>query len=512
MLKTAGKKFLSIVLALAVILGGVYVAPSFEADAASIDIGANPKPPVDIAVSVPADYPGTFLDFKEELTQKLLAQGMPAGSFRITDTATKIDTTDLSGWQVYDHYRDQGMYYSIVPADQRAAQPYRGADNSHTNGTGTIESYFKNNTNTTGNTCKNFDRHIYSSTDSEGKASMVFAGYGTTALSDFMIYPAASDSRRTFSFDINPAVIDTHTLGSYGFFLNAGIKNHVLNGYALIFSNSHVGSIQKITNLNVTTGNNTAQTISGSTIQSNISMGISSGQVARLTVELNKNNVTIQCQNYDSNGNLGAPRDLVKNLHLDDTGYNGFGPLVNYSGHGCSSLSIMKYSDLEMSYDSSAFDALKTTQYYEGAEQKYFINLAGDSADPQIPDATDPSFKDGINRMNENEIFYISNADDGKILKDPTDKTVGLGSENGYIANGDNYTELIAQYIYNNYIEGAKFKKNKIDSDLPLANFYLTNADTDEQLMTVQSQSLYSFETSVVTKELNRCSSLPTSL
>lgn len=31
-----------------------------------------PPPKVDIAVTVPADYPGTFLDFKQELTQKLI--------------------------------------------------------------------------------------------------------------------------------------------------------------------------------------------------------------------------------------------------------------------------------------------------------------------------------------------------------------------------------------------------------------------------------------------------------
>lgn len=37
----------------------------------AVDVGANPTPKVDIAVSVPSDYPGTFLDFKEELTQKL---------------------------------------------------------------------------------------------------------------------------------------------------------------------------------------------------------------------------------------------------------------------------------------------------------------------------------------------------------------------------------------------------------------------------------------------------------
>ena len=257
---------------------------------------------MDIAVNVPADYPGTFLDFKEELTQKLIDQGMDPSSFRITTTEVSIDTTDLNGWLVYDHYGSKESYNSLVPEDQRVSQPYRLADNScctvggdgpmSGKTSGKIEDFFPNGANYTTNHCKVFDRHIYSSADDEGKASMVFAGYGTTALSDFMIYPAANSSRRTFSFDINPAVIDTHTLSTYGFFLNAGMDGNNLNGYALIFSNTHVGSIQKITNLSVTKADNTAQTISGSTVASNLSMGIKTGDKVRLSVELNKNSVT----------------------------------------------------------------------------------------------------------------------------------------------------------------------------------------------------------------------------
>lgn len=132
------------------LLGSGALSPAYGA----IDVGANPTPKVDIAVTVPADYPGTFLDFKQELTQKLIDQGMDPSAFRITNTDVSIDTTDLGGWLVRDHYRDQATYNSIVSADQRANQPFRQADNSHTNGTGTIESYFKNNTNTTGNSCK----------------------------------------------------------------------------------------------------------------------------------------------------------------------------------------------------------------------------------------------------------------------------------------------------------------------------------------------------------------------
>ena len=493
------KKFWGILLSLllAIGMGGGYLLNSNTAYGAGIDVGANPTPKVDIAVNVPADYPGTFGDFKEELTQKLIDQGMDPSSFRITTTAVTIDTTDTEGWYVYDHYGSQDNYNALKLSDeQRVKQPYRAADNTHTNGTGTIESYFKNNTNTTGNACKNFDKHIYSYVDDEGKASMVFAGYGTQALTDYMIYPAASNSRRNFSFDINPAVIDAHTLSTYGFFLNAGINNGNVQGYALIFSNDHVGSIQKI-NSSAATGSMT-----GSAVSSNLNMGIKTGDKVRLTVELNKDSVTIQYQKYDASGNLGALQDLVRDFKLDDTGFNGFGPLVNYSSHGCSSLSIMKFMDLEMSYEASAFDALKNVQYYEGAEQKYFINLTGTNNNPGIPEETlygnpNKNYHDGINRMNENEIFYISNTDDGKIVTDSTkdsDGTLthqGLGSANGFYASGSGYIDQIAQYIYTNSRDGVKFQQSKqVESDLPLANFYVKKAESNEQLMTIHLQHL----------------------
>ncbi|WP_296010983.1 InlB B-repeat-containing protein [uncultured Adlercreutzia sp.] len=485
--------------------GGVsLIATAEPAHAAGVDVGANPTPKVDIAVNVPADYPGTFLEFKQELTEKLIAAGMKVSDFRITTTQVAIDTTDTSGWIVYDHYRDQSTYNSLTAnlnADQKEKQPYRAADNTKTNGTGTIESYFKNNTNTTGNKCKQFDRHIYSFVDDEGKASMVFAGYGTQALSDYMIYPASSNSRRTFSFDINPAVIDTHTLSSYGFFLNAGVANGNVQGYALIFANNHVGTIQKI-NTAVNSAN-----ITGTSVKTNLNMGIKTGDKVRLSVELNKDTVTIQYQKYDANGNLGPITDLVRDFALDDTGFNGFGPLVNYSKHGCASLSIMKYSDLEMGYEASAFDALKNVQYYEGAEAKYFINLAGDSNDAGIPEESkvsgddvvvNTSYRDGINRMNENEIFYISNADDGQIVTDSTRNNLGdlthqgLGSGNGYYATSDNYVDMMAEYIYNNFRDGVRFQPEQVESELPLANFYLkeTGVVPERQIMTVHLQHL----------------------
>ena len=41
--------------------------------------------------------------------------------------------------------------------------------------------------------------------------NMMFAGYGTNALTDYMFYPATSDSRRTIEFDLDCGAIDNNT-------------------------------------------------------------------------------------------------------------------------------------------------------------------------------------------------------------------------------------------------------------------------------------------------------------
>lgn len=197
-------------------------------------------------MNVPADYPGTFLDFKQELTQKLIDQGMDPSAFRITDTAAKIDTTNLNGWYVYDHYGSADDYNNLnLSEEQKLKQPYRGADNSHSGGTQKLSEVHQSITSSNYGR-KTFDQHIYSYT-ADGKANMVFAGYGTNALMDYMIYPAASDSRRTVSFDVDGNAIGAHTLSNYGFFINAGMdgKGNVV-GYMLYVSNAHTGNIQKV--------------------------------------------------------------------------------------------------------------------------------------------------------------------------------------------------------------------------------------------------------------------------
>ncbi len=522
-MKIVIKKALIISLTFMIVLGG----SQFYNVKASVDVGSNPTPKIDIAVNVPSDYPGTFLDYKQELTQKLIDQGLKESDFRITNTAVSIDTSSMDGWIVYDHYHNESIYNNLVPADQRSLQPKRIANAASMGGTpgANILDYINKTTNKFTNTsCIQFNRHIGIYQSDSGASNMAFAGYGNPAYSDYMIYPAPSSNTRTFSFNIDASVINTHTLTGFGFLMNSGIINGKVYGYLLYFNASSAASgsgAVTIKKLNGVPADSltTAFTGSGDVAGSGTSFSLGAQKKVRLTVELKRDSLTVQQQAYDASGKLSDVQTVLRDFAIPQFAsetLNGLGPWVGYSSHGCSAFSAIVYTDLEMTYEASAFDALKYVQYYQGAEYKYFVNLAGTNNNPGIPNDGSNDYLDGINRMNNSEIFYVSNVQDGKVVTDSTyeknedgslkldelgnpvlakDKDgniihQGLGSSNGCIATSDDYVSQMADFIAKNYFEENHFKQAQISSELPLASFYVKNVEDDQQLMTLHLRHL----------------------
>lgn len=470
------------------------------------DAVSNPDAVIDIVVNIPADYPGTFLDFKEELTEKLIAQGLDENKFRIISSAIKIDTTDTSGWYVYDHYYSTDEYQKLGVDSTK--QPFRQADNYATSGgLTTIEQEFANGA--TPANCKNFVRHISSSIDEAGKAKMIFAGYGHDANVDYMIYPAASNSRRTFSFDIDAKNVKTHTLQGAGFFVNAGItgtrSSATLSGYLLYyrFSSATAGTIYLVPINNLNAMSMMSSNIPTGSAIATQTFNLGSTQKARIDVDLQSTSLTVQQRKYNSDNTFAELQTLFGGkVSLNPTGFNGFGPMAAYNGHSCSQFSSFIFSDLEMNYEANAFDSLKNVQYAEDAEYKYFINLAGTNADPGVP-VDKENYLEGIKRLNENEIFYISNVDDGKILKDPTADSSGIGPDNGLYATDQDYVSQIAEYIANNYKDNVKFKHVDLQEEKqnPIADFTICeNRGTDEerQILTVHLQHMQTSSDKIV--------------
>ncbi len=512
-MKKLFRKVLSSVLCLAMFFSFLQFS-AFNAFGLSINIGKNPTPKVDIAVSVPADFNGTFEEFKEQLTQALIAAGMNAEDFRITDTAVKIDTTNLDGWYVYDHYYDRAAYNALgLSAEQQKKQPFRQADNSQMSVQGgcptpvPIQDVFVNRKyGAPGKKLWPFNQHTYSWSENE-RANMCFAGYGTNVKADFMIYPATSDSRRTIEFDLDCAVVDTHTLDGAGFLLNSAVDNNILNGYALYYqwtsATAANAQLRQITNYNTMANAATAasnETLPGTVMNDQSkSVSLPSGTKLRIRVVLERDKVTVTQRTYT--GNTMGPEVVLfdkVSLPVQAKNGNGFGPIVGYKSHGCQSMTYFQYGDLAMTYDATAFDALKEVQYVQSAEQKYFINLSGQEG-PGIPDQVKEAqgYVDGINRMEQNEIFYISDVDDGQVLKDTEtkddgSKTIGLGAENGSICPN---VDAMARYIAENFTNKKEFvHQNPIESDRPLADFYITNNTPGEaqgsQLLTVHQKHL----------------------
>lgn len=341
---------------------------------------------------------------------------------------------------------------------------------------------------------------------------MIFAGYGTQPYADFMIYPSASNSRRTFSFDIDAKGVGNHTLTGAGFFVNAGIQGSstsaTVNGYLLFyaFSTQTSGTIYLIPMSGVNAMNfqtsNVTSLYSKAVATDTFNLGAS--KKARIDVDLQSTQLTVQQRNYTSTGTFEQTKTLFggKAVAMNPTGYNGFGPMAAYKSHGCSELSSFVFSDLEMNYEANAFDSLKNVQYSDDADYKYFINLAGTNADPGVPQDKE-NYLEGIKRLNENEIFYISNVDDGRILKDPTADSSGIGPDNGLYAIDQDYVSQMAEYIANNYKDNVKFKHVELqqEKEKPIADFSICeNLGTDEerQILTVHLQHMQSSSDKIV--------------
>ncbi len=487
-----GKKVLSLLLCVLLVASVFIEMPTLESAAADGDVISNPEPVVDIVVNVPSDYPGTFLDFKEELTQKLVAEGMDPSTFRIVSGAIKIDTTDNSGWYVYDHYYNQTTYNSF--GLNSTLQPYRAADNSNASGAAnyTIAEWETSSDKTH---CRYFDRHILSTVDANNKAKMVFVGYGTNALTDYMIYPAPNNSRRTFSFDIDASLIDTHTFSGAGFFINAGISGGTLQGYLIYYAvNSGVtGGTVYIRNITGAGVNDNITASTGSQIASG-SFTFTSTRKARITVDLRSDSVTSQQQNYNADGTFGELITMFGGkVNLTPNGYNGFGPLVSYQGHACSSLTSFVFSDLEMTFEADAFEVLQNVQYAESAEQKYFINLTGTSGQSAIPEGDEDAYLEGIKRLTANEIFYVGTVDDGKVLSTPTATSSGVTPDNGMYATDGDFVSQIAEYINYNYEHHVHYTPVTLQqmSSIPVADFYIATKDDEgheSQVLTAHLQ------------------------
>ena len=505
------KSFLCLCLAVS---AGATIFSSFAFG--KVDIGpVTSGKPIEIALRMPSnDSTKTFADYKQDLTNQLLAKGFTRDQFKIIDSAKSINTSDLSGWNIYDHYYSQDAYNSLgLSSEQKAIQPFRQAIGVENEAAPlrTMEQVFGENgmysptalqNPSLSLICQQTKSHIWNYTDSSTNlTNMVFSGYyksNTTDVTDYMIFPAETSRRRTVDFDIDATQFNTHTLFGFGYLLNAGVSGDAssgdLNGYVLYFlpkplqASTPSGVSQEMSvhllklkpgakaNLGALfTQTNGTYDETFNDFNSNLCTKVASAKVdlgsqkkGHISIDLRKDQVTVQLAAYDSTGTTGQIQNLITAQQIEDTGYNGFGPYVQYAtgGHTCTSLSIFKFLNLEMKYDDSAFEALKTINFSNDSQYRYFINLkqlndamglepenAADLPD-QVNDKSE--WKNGIFTMDANEIFYMSNKDDGGVLQNPSaaEEKWGIGDANGYYVLGEDYLERMADRIKEDFDTG----------------------------------------------------------
>ena len=150
----------------------------------------------------------------KKLLSAFLATAMVATSFSLTAFAAPAEVSDptqyeTSDWTVFDHYGTQWA------GTNDAQHPHQVADAYASSGT-RVNGYFTDVIPEAQWTrCHDFDRHIMVKGNADS-SSVLFAGYGSVPLTDFMVYNSTSTQKKVVNFDLDFARIDTHTLaGSF---------------------------------------------------------------------------------------------------------------------------------------------------------------------------------------------------------------------------------------------------------------------------------------------------------
>lgn len=294
--------------------------------------------------------------------------------------------SDLSNWVVYDHYYNPGLEWSKngAPAwDAYAGGGYHPFFYWKENNTSANDAFYNLSTQEgrsrlqtevlgasapreNGSACvANFSQHIYTEETASGSA-IRFLGYGETFKTDWAIAPETARGLKSLTFDIDASHITSHSLESFGIFVNAGIDHttDVLRGYAVNFktvsgSRGTVnGSLQVV---DLTNGVNASKLHDGlpgyerlaglgpSASLTTFDFQNSAVGKVRVDLDVEPTKLTVKLAYYMSATQLSVPSVFV--INLKDTSYSGYGPFANYNGenHVCARLSSVAFTCTVMS-------------------------------------------------------------------------------------------------------------------------------------------------------------------
>lgn len=387
-------------------------ASTYRVSAESEDTGKK----IEILISSESGTDVSTDEYKQQLLDELVKKGIQEENVRFIDSLETIKTNNLDmGWLVYDHlfYQETNNYY------------YDSVTRSYVYDTNVYTSVTAKST----EACKLRDRHIYSL---NGGKEMTFLGYGVPGYKDFAIYPNTSTDTKVVNFDIAADKVDTHTLEGSGFLVNAGVDSSgILKAYLLFykFSSPTSGMVYL---LKVNQNANTMSNASSSTIVNGLATTVGTGvpfTIDSTTKKINVNMIVspdkIECTysqyTKDANNNLvkGSENALFNYqiAQANQTGYNGFGPLVSYTSHNCNVLTMFTFSNLAMSVNTSADNALKQTTWSDDENvAKFYVNITDKGL--AINDNADSM----LTSMIDNSVYYIGAGTSGSTAQTDADK------------------------------------------------------------------------------------------
>ena len=391
-------------------------------------------------------------NFATDVSTYLNTLGPSSGPYRINTSAVTLDPTDVTKWEVYDHYDTQ--WYANQAAWSASPNGFNGGnipanwyyygmtdDNwGGLNSKTTIATLLANCANpglgtATWGTVGRLQSHIYPYVEN-GKPSMQFYGYGAIGATDFLYYPADASSTKTVKFDVDATYVVTHTLQYAGFLINCGTtgtgSNKTITGYLLLFEWLPAGStspptslanvkIYKLTDVNVDNLHNSGSGAPGTLIATSTFATLYTK--SHIELSLTSTSLSATIQQLDNGGNLtGSKSTMFNSQAITDTGFGGFGPFVLYNSHGCSIASGFRFSNLEMAFagvisGNSALESYQYAKYLNEVSNRFFVNLTNTSAINYAATANDLD-NAYLTRIKNDQVNVITDESAGTYLPD----------------------------------------------------------------------------------------------
>ncbi|MCH5345338.1 MAG: InlB B-repeat-containing protein [Acetatifactor sp.] len=381
-----------------------------------------------------SEYSGYTKEQIEWITRTLEEKG-----YKVLTNRTDINTTDLRDWYVYDHYEQAawdalGETWESEYGDGK--NPKRGKYLYHagtyyynttvTDPVYTIAEWLKRQDDyyamSYGSvTLAQFKEHIYSRSEA-GYPMMTFVGYGNPAYADFLFYDPESDGEKVVNFDVDSSQVNTHTLAGNGFLVNTGIKDGKLYGYLVYYAYitgtaASSVSIYQLDGISAEDLHNKtnyrASDILGTPVKYRQIQSDEWNNQMSIQIKATPTKIEVRQQPKESESDIDQIIPILE-CELSGSEYSGFGPLVDYSDHGCMRASSFTFSNLRMYFTNPQLEAkdilnsLEQVDFTQLDTQKYFINLLGNSDSEYNDTATFGQYQEFLKMMQIEGIALVS--------------------------------------------------------------------------------------------------------